>query len=112
MVLLLIAVMRAWWDFSHIPIYDIGKRCGCSGFHYRLKRRIIYSYYLFIASTNNISNPITANNPILIQIGDKTQNQLQEMYPVSFSPMNKIVSSPTNPIHPEFEDSVFIILKS
>jgi len=38
--------------------------------------------------------------PIIADIhnGDNTHHQLQVMYPVSFNPINKIVSIPENPI--------------
>lgn len=46
----------------------------------------------------NIPNKIRA--AVVKIIGDKTQNQLQLIKPVSLSPMNRIVSKPTNPIPP------------
>ena len=35
---------------------------------------------------------------IVIQIGDRTQNQDHVIYPVNLSAMNRIVSKPTKPI--------------
>lgn len=58
----------------------------------------LFPRYAIAGDITNITTNIPTNNKALIHNGDTTHHQDQSIYPVSFNPMNKIVSNPVNPI--------------